>query len=191
MKKIFLTSLVALALGTAATANAAIYVIDASHTNILLRVSHLGFSDMVLEALKPEGTITFDQTDPQSSSVEVALKATNIDGDDDKFNQHLQSPDFFNAAEFPVVTFKSTAIETTGENTGVLTGDLNLLGVSKPVSLDVTFNKVGKNPFNNAETVGFTATGSLNRSDFGMGYGLPGIGDEIKIDINLEAIKQQ
>ncbi len=72
-----------------------------------------------------------------------------------------------------------------------MTGDFTLLGVTKPVSLEVTFNQAGTNPFTQAETAGFTATGSLKRSDFGIAYGLPAIGDEVKLDINFEAIKQQ
>ena len=193
MKTLLLTSALAFTLGFATPAHAETkhldtYIFDAAHTNILLRVSHLGFSDMVLEALKPEGTLMFHPDHPGASSVDIVLKAAHIDGDDEKFNAHLQSADFFNVSEFPVVTFKSHNIEVTGEKTGVVTGDLTLLGVTKPVSLDVTFNQAGKNPFTQAETVGFTAT---KRSDFGMGYGLPGIGDEVKLDINFEAIKQQ
>lgn len=190
MKKLLLTASALIALGiTAGGARAETYAIDASHTNILLNVSHLGFSTMVLEALKPEGTVVFDQTKPEEGRIELTLQAVHIDGDDEKFNQHLQSADFFNAEQFPVITFKSTEVEVTGENTGKVTGDLTLLGVTKPVTLDVTFNKAGANPFSQKETVGFTATGSLKRSDFGMNYGLPMIGDEVALNINLEAVK--
>jgi len=190
MKKILLTTALACTVGLAAPANANTYNVDSSHTNILLRVSHLGFSDMVLEALKPEGTFVFNQESPEKSSVNVVLKTAHIDGDDEKFNGHLQSADFLNIAKFPVATFKSTNIELTGDKTGIVTGDFTLLGVTKPISLDVTFNQAGVNPFTQAETAGFTATGSLKRSDFGMGYGLPAIGDEVKLDINFEGIKQ-
>ncbi len=192
MKKLILTT--ALMFGVVApqsTFAADTYTVDASHTNILMSVSHLGFSNMVLEALQPVGTITFDQEDPTNSAVHITLKSEHIDGDDEKFNAHLQSADFFNVAIYPEITFKSTDVKVTGDNTGVVTGDLSLLGVTKPVSLDVTFNKAGVNAFSQAETVGFTATGTLKRSDFGMGYGLPAVGDEIALNINIEAIKQK
>lgn len=190
MKKLLLTTsaLIALAV-TAGGAQAETYEVDASHTNILLNVSHLGFSTMVLEALKPEGTLVFDEAKPAEGRIELTLKAVNIDGDDEKFNTHLQSADFFNAEKFPDITFKSTAIKVTGDKTGKVTGDLTLLGVTKPVTLDVTFNKAGPNPFSQKQTAGFTATGSLKRSDFGMNYGLPMIGDEVALNINLEAVK--
>lgn len=190
MKKLLLTTGLIFSFAAPNIAHAADnYTIDASHTNILMSVSHIGFSDMVLEALKPEGTVIFDQENLQNSKVNVTLKAQHIDGDDAKFNDHLHSADLFDAANFPEITFNSTKVEVTGDNTGIVTGDLTLLGVKKPVSLDVTFNKAGVNPFSQAETIGFTASGSLKRSDFGMGYGLPAIGDNIAISINLEAIK--
>ncbi|MCD8526101.1 MAG: YceI family protein [Alphaproteobacteria bacterium] len=190
MKKLLLTTSALIALSfTAGAAQAETYTVDPSHTNILMNVSHLGFSTMVLEALKPEGTITFDQAKPEEGKVEITMKAIDIDGDDEKFNTHLQSADFFNAEKFATITFKSTKVEVTGANTGKVTGDFTLLGVTKPVTLDVTFNKAGANPFSQKETVGFTASGSIKRSDFGMGYGLPMIGDEVALNINLEAVK--
>lgn len=186
----FLLSAAALAaVALPAAASAETYTIDPSHTNILLRINHLGFSDMTLEALQPVGTIVFDPANPKASSVTVALKAVNIDGDDAKFNTHLQSPDFFHAEKFPEITFKSTAIDVTGEKTGKITGDLTLMGVTKPITLDVTFNKAGVNPFSQKETVGFSAKGELKRSDFGMNYGLPAVGDAVGIDISLEGVK--
>jgi len=194
MKKLLMTTALVASFASpfmVQNAHAETYQVDPTHTNILLRVSHIGFSNMVLEALKPEGTLTFDQNNPENSEVHITLRAANIDGDDQKFNAHLQSADFFNVTEHPVVTFKSTGVEVTGADKGRVMGELTLLGVTKPVALDVTFNKVGVNPFNQKETAGFTATASLNRSDFGMGYGLPAIGDEITVDINLEAIKVQ
>ena len=190
MKKLALTAIMALGIGLSHGAHAESYIIDPAHTNILMRVSHLGFSDMVPEALKPQGVIHFDESKPDKNAAEVTLQASNIDGDDKKFNEHLQSSDFFNSAEFPVVTFKGTSIQVTGEKTGVLTGDLNLLGVTRPVTLNVTFNQVGVNGFIQVETIDFTATGSFKRSEFGMGYGPPAIGDEITLDINLEAVKK-
>ena len=193
MKALFLTTAAAIMImgaGGNTAAHAETYDVDASHTNILINVSHLGFSEMVLEALKPEGKLIFDENDPAASKIDIVLKAENIDGDDEKFNSHLHSADFFNAAVYPDITFTSTKIEITGKNTGMVTGDLTLLGVTKPVTLDVVFNKGGVNPFTQKETVGFSATGMMKRSDFGINYGLPMIGDDIALNINLEAVKQ-
>lgn len=191
MKKLLLSTALVAGFATPAFAETTTYTVDPSHTNILMSVSHLGFSTMVLEALKPEGTVKFDQENPQNSAVNITLKAAHIDGDDQKFNAHLQSADFFNVTEYPEITFKSKEVKVTGEGKGQVMGDFTLLGITKPVTLDVTFNKAGLNPFSNTETVGFTASTNLKRTDYGMGYGVPAIGDDIKIDINLEAIKAE
>lgn len=191
MKKLLLASTLLLGLTTSHTALAQeTYTIDPSHTNVLLRVMHLGYSTMVIEALNPEGTIKFDQDNPENNAVDITIKSENIDGDGEKFNEHLHSADFFNVEEYPEITFKSTKVEKTGENTGIVTGDLTLLGVTKPVTLDTTLNKAAPNPRSNVPTVGFTATGMIKRSDFGMEYGLPGVGDEVKLDINVEAAQE-
>jgi polyisoprenoid-binding protein YceI len=105
-------------------------------------------------------------------------------------NKDLMSPDFLNVAEFPEMTFKSTAIEKTGDKTGKVTGDLTLLGVTKPVTMDVTFNQVAPNPFhNNTPTAGFEAHAVIKRSDFGMKAAIPNIGDEVDISIDSQAPK--
>ena len=189
MKKQLLTAALILAgfSGANMAQAAETYTVDASHTNILLRVSHLGFSTMVLEALQPQGTLQFDEDHPEKSKINITLKSANIDGDDDKFNAHLHSADFFNAENYPEITFNSTKIKVTGENTGIVTGDLTMLGQTRPVDLNVTFNKGGVNAFSQAKTVGFTASGTLKRSDFGINYALPAVGDEVTLDINLEA----
>tara|TARA_Y100000780_G_scaffold191058_1_gene178945 strand:+ start:33811 stop:34386 length:576 start_codon:yes stop_codon:yes gene_type:complete len=191
MKKLLLSTALVAGFAAPAFAETTTYTVDPSHTNILMSVSHLGFSTMVLEALKPEGTVKFDQENPQNSAVNITLKAAHIDGDDQKFNAHLQSADFFNATEYPEITFKSKEVKVTGEGKGQVLGDFTLLGITKPVTLEVTFNKAGLNPFSNTETVGFTASTNLKRTDYGMDYGVPAIGDDIKVDINLEAIKAE
>lgn len=191
MKKLALTT--ALLIGLSAS-NAALaqttYTVDPSHTNVLLNVSHGGFSDMTIEAVNPEGTIIFDQENPENSSVNIIMKSANIDGDGEKFNEHLHSADFFNVAEYPEITFKSTKIEVTDDNEGKITGDLTLRGVTKPVVLEVDFNKAGENPFSKKQTIGFTAEGEIKRSDFGIEYALPFVEDEVEIDINIEAVQE-
>ncbi|HEX2753257.1 MAG TPA: YceI family protein, partial [Alphaproteobacteria bacterium] len=111
--------------------------------------------------------------------------------DDDAWEKHLKNEDFFNVEKFPAMTFKSTKVEKTGDNTGRVTGDLTLLGVTKPVTLDVIFNKGGIHPYSKKYVAGFSATGKLNRSEFGMTYGLPGVGDEVNISIEVEGIREE
>lgn len=162
------------------------YTFDKAHTQIFFTVNHLGFSNSTGKFLDFDGGFTFDQAEPAKSSVEVTIKTGGINMDDAKWDEHLKGTDFFNVEKFPDMTFKSTAVEVTGENTANITGDLTLLGVTKPVVLAVTHNKSGKHPFGDKYVSGFSATATLKRSDFGMNYGLPMVGDEVKIHIEVE-----
>ena len=108
-----------------------------------------------------------------------------------KLENHLKNEDFFDVEEHPTMTFKSTGIEVTGEDTGKLTGDLTLLGVTKPVTLDVTFNKAGKRPMGDAYAAGFSAKGEVTRSDFGMDYGIPMIDDTVNLVIEVEIEREK
>jgi polyisoprenoid-binding protein YceI len=188
------TALAAAALGLAvapqALQAAETYTMDPPHTQVTFGVSHLGYSTVYGRFNEEAGTVTFDEDDPSKSSVEVTIQAASVDTGYEARDQHLRSPDFFNAEEFPEITFESTKIEKTGENTGRMTGDLTLLGVTKPVTLDVTFNKAAPNPMGQAPTVGFSARGTVKRSDFGMTYGQGGIGDEVELIVEVEAKKQ-
>lgn len=121
------------------------------------------------------------------SKVDVTIKTASIEMDDQKWNDHLKNADFFNVEQYPEMTFKSTNVEVTGENTANVTGDLTLLGVTKPVTLNVTHNKTGAHPMNGKSGIGFSATGTLKRSDFGMNYGLPAVGDDVELRIEVEA----
>ena len=94
---------------------------------------------------------------------------------------------FFNSEQFPTATFSSNKVEITGPDTAVVTGDLTLVGVTKPVTLDVKLNKIGENPISKLKTAGFSATGVVKRSEFGISYALPGVSDEVQIAIEAEA----
>lgn len=166
------------------------YTFDNPHTQILFFVNHLGFSTSHGEFLGYDGHFTFDTDHPENSAVEIAIKTDSLDMNDEKWDEHMKSADFFNVEKFPEMTFKSTGIAVTGENTADITGDLTLLGVTKPVTLHVTHNKSGKHPFGDKYISGFSATASLKRSDFGMNYGLPVIGDEVDLHIEVEGVRQ-
>ncbi len=107
-----------------------------------------------------------------------------------KFDAHLKSPDLFDTARFPTATFKSTAIEVTGPSTGKISGELSLRGVTRPVVLDAVFNGAGVHPMNKKYIAGFNATTKLKRSDFGLTYALPVVGDEVTLTISAEFIRQ-
>ncbi|MGY0714398.1 YceI family protein [Azospirillum argentinense] len=165
------------------------YKLDPAHTAVVFIVDHLGFSKAVGSFNTVAGELAFDKDAADKSSLSVTIDTASIDTNHAKRDEHLKSPDFFNVKEFPKLTFKSTKIEKTGDKTGKLHGDLTLLGVTKPVILDVTFNKDGVSPASKQETVGFSARGTIKRSDFGMKYGVPNIGDDIQIIIESEAVK--
>ncbi len=189
------STIVALALSagigltSAMPANAATFEIDPTHSNIVFLVDHLGYSRMVGQFQDWGGSFDFDETKPETSSIQLIIKTESVDTDHAKRDDHLRSPDFFNAVEFPELTFKSTAVKVTGKNTGELTGDVTLLGVTKPVTLDVTFNKAANNPWGQF-VAGFSATGSLKRSEFGMTTMLGGLGDKIDLIIEVEGERQ-
>lgn len=187
----FLSLLAAAVMAFSVSAHAApeTYEFDKAHTQILFYVSHLGFSMSQGEFHDYDGTITFDQENPQNSSVEVTIQTSSIDMDDEKWDKHMRNEDFFDVKEYPTMTFKSTSIETTGENTANITGDLTILDVTKPVTLETTFNKADVHPYSKRYVAGFSASTQVKRSDFGMDYGLPGIGDMVDIRIEVEAMR--
>ena len=165
------------------------YVLDASHSQIVFSYNHLGFSTNYGMFSGFEGKISYDAEAPASSSVEVAFPVkTMLTGWQARFD-HFMSPNFFGANADSNVTFKSTAIEVTGEKTAKITGDLTLNGVTKPVVLDTVLNQAGDHPMEGKPWLGFGATTTLVRSEFGLGAYTPFIGDEIPVRIQIEAGK--
>ncbi|HRQ60657.1 MAG TPA: YceI family protein [Alphaproteobacteria bacterium] len=175
-------------LAGAAQAEVQTYELEKPHTQILFFADHLGFSKSMGRFLDFDGTINFDREKPENSNVEVVIKTASIEMSDQKWNDHLKNADFFDVEKHPEMTFKSTGIEVTGENLASMSGDLTLLGITKPVVLDVTFNKCDKHPMKGFEMCGFSATSMITRSEWGMKYGLPMVGDEVEIRIEVEAI---
>lgn len=191
MKKI-LSFIVVSLLFAAAPAQAAVekYVYDPAHTQVMFSVSHLGFSFSHGKFTKFSGGFEFDAEAVENSSADMTIETASINMDMAEWDNHLKSPDFFDVEKFPAMTFRSTKAEKTGEKTGKLTGDLTLLGVTKPVTLDVVYNKSGVHPYSKNYIAGFSATGTIKRSDFGMNYGLPGVGDDVTIEVQVEGIRQ-
>ncbi len=174
----------------ATTANAAdTYTLDPTHTTVIWNATHMGFSKP--HGLFPlvEGTLQLDEANPEASKLDVTVPTTKLTTGIPKFDDHLKNADFFNVEKFPTATFKSTKIEKTGDKTAKVTGDLTLVGVTKPVTLDVTFNQKKPNPMSQKETVGFSATGVIKRSEFGINYAVPNVSDEVPLIIEAEAVK--
>ncbi|MEE8287813.1 MAG: YceI family protein [Nitrosomonadaceae bacterium] len=164
------------------------YTIDPSHTYTHFAVSHLGFSTMRGRFDKTSGKLTIDHV-AKVGSVDVIIETASLNTGLKKRDAHLRSPDFFNTAEFPKATYKSTMVKFNGNTPTTVEGNLTLLGVTKPVTLAITAFKCGKNPMNQKAMCGIDATANMKRSNFGMNYALPGVGDNLKLTIEIEAYK--
>jgi polyisoprenoid-binding protein YceI len=129
------------------------------------------------------------KVDPENlanSTVSASIDTSTVDMRHGGLNDHLKNKDFFNVAQFPTMTFETTGVTQSGEGKLAVAGNLTLLGVTKPVTLDVTVNKIGEHPMRKVPWVGFNATATIKRSEFGMSYAVPAVGDDIKISIGLE-----
>lgn len=169
-----------------AHADIELYEFDRQHTQILFSVSHLGFSHSHGAFRKFNGFFEFNRSEPEKSKVDVTIDTNSVDMGDRVWNDALESPDFFNAKKYPAMLFKGKNITVTGPRTGKLIGDLTLLGITKPVELDVSFNKADKHPFSGKYVAGFSAHALIHRSDFGMTYGIPLVSDDVDIQIEVE-----
>ncbi len=165
------------------------YEMDKTHAYILFSYSHLGLSFPVVRFNDFDVDLNFDAQDPSKSSLMVTIEAASVDSGVEKLDDHLKSADFFDAAAYPRMTFKATSIEVTGENTGRVMGDLTIKEVSKPVTLDVTLNKAFQHPMKNKPALGFSATGRLKRSDWGLDKYVPVVSDEVTLRIEAEFIQ--
>lgn len=163
------------------------YKLDPSHTDVLVQWSHFGFSHPTAHFGAAEGTLVYDAADVTKSTVEVKLPLSGLNSFTAKFDEHLKSADFFDAAKFPAATFKSTKVEANGTNKLTVTGDLTIKDVTKPVTLDVTINGGGEHPMAKVPAAGFDATTTIKRSDFGVGAYAPNVSDEVNIRITTEA----
>ena len=171
----------------AASAEAVKYRIDPSHTVVLATWNHFGYSNPSANFGGVSGTIVYDAEAPENSSVEVVLPMSGLDSFVPKLDEHLRSPDFFDAEKYPQATFRSTAVKALGDGRFQVEGVLDLHGVQKPVVLDAKLNKAAPHPMSKKPVVGFDATATLKRSDFGIDRYVPMVGDEISLRITTEA----
>lgn len=164
------------------------YKIDPVHSSVVFSVKHNGVTDFYGAFKDISGTVTFDAADSSKSSVELTVPVESIDTRSEKRDQHLKSPDFFNAKQFPAITFKSSKIEGSGESYKI-TGDLTIHGVTKPITADFKRGADGKG--GQGKTVGGgEARFSIKRSDYDMKFMIGPLGDEVNIILSLEGAKQ-
>ena len=187
MRKLLLATAL-FAFAGAAFAAPVSYRIDPNHTNVLASWSHFGFSRPTVNFGQADGTIVYDAENVGASSVQVTLPLKGLSALAEDFYDHLTSADWFDAAQFPDATFKSTAVEAAGEGKLKVTGDLTVKGVTKPVVLDVTLNNAGEHPMGKRAAIGFDATATVKRSDFGLGKYAPNVSDEVALRITTEAM---
>lgn len=186
-KLLFASLLMAAGLAQAAPAT---YKLDPNHTQVIARWSHFGYSNPIANFGEVDGTLVYDADKVEASSVNVTLPLSGLDALVPDLTKHLQSGDFFDAAKWPNATFKSTKVEKGEGNKLKVTGDLTIRDVTKPVVLDVTLNKAGQGR-NGEAKVGFDATTTINRSEWGVARFIPNVADAVDIRITTEATVPQ
>ena len=174
---------------SAGAAPAARYEIDAVHSTIVFRVKHLGVGYFYGRINDPSGTFTFDADNPESATLEISVKARNVDTNHAGRDDHIRNVDFFNAKQFPEITFRSTGFTRSGDDTYKVTGNLTFRGVTKKISIDLERVGEGTDPWGKYRC-GFHTTFSISRSAFGMDYMSEGLGDEIVLMVGFEGIRQ-
>jgi polyisoprenoid-binding protein YceI len=183
-------SLVAILLACGSVANAAdTFSVDPVHSSVSFMISHAGISYIHGRFNDYSGTFVIDAADPAKSSFTLSINIESVDTNNPKRDDHLRAPDYFNAKQFPTMTFQSTQVKAVSDGYEVA-GDLTLHGVTKPV----TFNLKGGDKLvefpKGTKRLGFVTTPVIKRSDFGMTAGGPSLGDEVHINIGIEAVKQ-
>jgi polyisoprenoid-binding protein YceI len=174
---------------SAALAAPETYVLDGSHTYPRFSYSHLGLSTQLSRFNTTTGKVVFDKA-AKSGSVDIEIDAKSVDTGSTLFNQHIQGEDFLDTAKYPKAIFKSTNVVFEGEKPVKVEGNLTIKGVTKPVTLTVTSFQAMPHPMQKKDAIGANAYTTIKRSEFNAGKYAPNVGDEVRIDIAIEAIKQ-
>jgi len=190
MRHLFAATIFAFALAiNPAQAKPVKYTIDKLHTWITFKLIHLGYANTMGTFGKVTGTVMFDQSNALDSSVNASIDTKSVRTGFDKRDAWITSDKVLNTDKFPTITFASKSIKVSGKNTGTIVGNLTINGISKPVELKATFNKIGVNPLTKNETIGISATTQFKRSEFGIKAFVGPLGDLVTVDIELEAIR--
>jgi len=177
------------AFGSAAQAAPETFAVDGTHTFPRFSYSHFGYSTQLSRFNKTSGKIVLDK-EAKTGSVDVTIDTKSVDTGYDVFNGHIQGDDFLNTEKYPTATFKSTKVKFEGDKPVAVEGKLTLKGVTKDVTLTVTSFQLMPHPMVKKDAIGANATVTVKRSDFNMGKYAPYVGDDVTIDIAVEAIKQ-
>mgnify|MGYP001158800721 CR=1 FL=1 len=165
------------------TVKAGTYKVEPGHTQVGFAISHIGFSPYSGMFSEASGSLKFDPAHPAKSSLSITLPVSSVQTTSSVLTGELKDPNWLDAAKYPDAKFVSTKVTSTGAGTATIEGDLTLHGVTKPVTLEATFVGAGTNPLDKAYTIGFDATTTIHRSDFGVKTYLPLIGDDVKLTI--------
>ncbi len=166
------------------------YRVDPVHSFITFRVKHMNTAYAYGRFNSFSGTLVVDEKNPANSRIELEIDANSVDTGNSQRDDHLRSPDFFNARQFPKITFKSTRVRKINNTTVEVTGELTARGVTRPLTVRVEYTGKGRNP-RGQEIIGFETTFTIKRSQFGINYGLNGgLADDVRITVSVEAIRQ-
>jgi polyisoprenoid-binding protein YceI len=192
---VVLAALAVLSAPAATLAATSTWSIDPAHTQAVFTVRHMAISNVKGQFQKTTGTVVLDEGDVTRSTVEASIDVSSIDTRVEQRDGHLKSPDFFDVAKYPAITFKSTKVEKAGEGKLKVTGNLTIKGVTRPVVLDVEGPSAPVKDPQGSLRRGLTATTTINRFDYGLEWNKlveagPVVGKEIKIEIEAELVKQ-
>jgi polyisoprenoid-binding protein YceI len=164
------------------------YQIDPVHSSLVFRVKHMDTAFVYGMFTSMKGTVIVDEANPARSSINIEVDANSVNTNNQQRDNHLRSPDFFNTRQFPTITFKSTEVRRVNANTVQVRGDLTMRGVTRPITANVTLTGKGKNA-QGRDIIGFETTFTVRRSEFGIRYGLPSLGDEVRVTLSIEAMR--
>lgn len=188
--RVFLTIVVtAVALSPAHLLASESYEIDREHTFILFKIKHLNVGNAYGRFNGPTGRFVWDDAKPVDSHFEITVQATDVDTDNDKRDKHLRSADFFDATQYATISFKSTGVKKTSDDSYEISGQLTLLGQRQPITVAAVQTGHGQDPWGNYRR-GFETTFTIKRSQWGMDFMQKGLSDEVEITVSLEGVRQ-
>lgn len=162
------------------------YLLDPNHASVTFKINHLGFSHYTGRFDKMEGTLNFNAASPEQSAVNLTVYPNSVDTNNAKLEEELRGENYLNVIKFPRATFQSTKIDRTSPTTAKVTGDFTFLGVTRQLVFDVTFVGGGQHPMLKKPVLGFSASGSFKRADYGLQNLLPMVGDDVSLQIEAE-----
>lgn len=164
------------------------YVLDPAHGKISWKVSHMGFSTYIGQFTDVAANLQLNSANPAASRLDATVRMDSVGTFSDGLDKHLKTADFFDTAKYPTASFRATSLRRVDADSANITGNLTLRGVTRPIVIAAEFNQAGINPVNKLYTVGFDGEAKIKRSDFGINYGLPLLGDEVTLHIEAEFI---